>query len=320
MNVTSRDVATRAGVSRATVSQILNGRDERFSAETRELVIRTAAELDYQPSAAARSLARGSSELVIALVPNSTFGPNLQDMFDEITDELAQSGLTVMLRLSSKSPRSFDRLIAGLRPLAVISLLKLNDADRAVLTSRNVMLVEPEAAHGGGDLNDMVAQAQFRYLSERGHTRLAYARMLDSRQDPFGAERQESFARASVEAGLGEPISIALRLTLDDAKRAIASLPTGTAVACYNDDVAISLILGARSVGRAIPDDISLIGMDDTPFAAMVTPRLTTLHHSVGALAHEFAAATVAAANGIVQGVRFSEVFVVDGDSVADLR
>ena len=74
MTVTSADVARHAGLSRATVSQVLNGHAHRFADETAERVLRAAKELGYEPSAAGRMLRTGSSDFVIALVPNTTFG------------------------------------------------------------------------------------------------------------------------------------------------------------------------------------------------------------------------------------------------------
>ena len=86
MTVTSDDVARAAGVSRPAVSQILNGRG-RFAPETIRRVEEMAAAMNYRPSAAARTLATGTSDLVVALVPNTTFGTNLQDVIDVLTAE-----------------------------------------------------------------------------------------------------------------------------------------------------------------------------------------------------------------------------------------
>ena len=102
MIATSEDVAKRAGVSRATVSQILNGRGQRFASATRERVTQAAAELEYLPSSAGRTLALGSSDIVIAVIPNTTFGGNLQDIFEAATEELGARGLTLLLHLSTR--------------------------------------------------------------------------------------------------------------------------------------------------------------------------------------------------------------------------
>ena len=75
MTVTSADVARHAGVSRSTVSQILNGHERRFPARTRDRVQAAASELGYQPSAAGRALVRGASDIVVALIPDMTAFP-----------------------------------------------------------------------------------------------------------------------------------------------------------------------------------------------------------------------------------------------------
>ena len=124
MATTSRDVALHAGVSRSTVSEILNGRGAKFAASTRDKVEQAVRELEYRPSAAARSLVRGTSDLVIALIPDTTFGVNLQNIFDKATEELAEHGLTLLLRLSTPSTQMFDRLMATANPRgSVCSLL-----------------------------------------------------------------------------------------------------------------------------------------------------------------------------------------------------
>src|SRR5690242_14872058 len=92
---TSFDVARAAGVSRSTVSQVLNG-DLRFPAETRAKVVAAAQMLSYRPSRAGRALVTGSSDIVVMLVPNATFGPHLQDSIDRITDASTPSGLSVV--------------------------------------------------------------------------------------------------------------------------------------------------------------------------------------------------------------------------------
>src|SRR6478609_291191 len=138
MSATSADVARRAGLSRSTVTQVLNGQSHRFAAETAQRVLRAAEELGYEPSAAGRMLRTGSSDFVIALVPNTTFGGNLQDIFDTVTDLLAQRGLTLVLRLSTQSPASLDRILAGMRPRAVLSLQPFTDREKSILAERGV--------------------------------------------------------------------------------------------------------------------------------------------------------------------------------------
>ena len=97
----SADVAAKAGVSRSTVSQILNGHGHRFKPDMVDLVQKVARDLGYRPSLAGRALARGTSDVVITLLPNISLGPRLRELIDRVTDELAGAGKTNLIRLSS---------------------------------------------------------------------------------------------------------------------------------------------------------------------------------------------------------------------------
>jgi len=274
MPATSADVAKAAGVSRATVSQILNGRGGRFSPGTRERVERLARELQYEPSAAGRTLARGSSDFVIALIPNTTFGGNLQDLFEEATEQLAEQGLTLVLRLSTASPTSLDRVVAGMKPRAVLSLRPFTEAERGVLEERVIPHFDTSQ---GVDLNAVIGAMQARHLAERGYPRIAFAHLRDSRQDPYGAGREDGVRNACAELGLPAPVILGAGIDLDEAEGALATLEPGFGVACYNDDLAITLLTATHARGWRVPDELGLVGMDHTPLSQATSPRLTRL-------------------------------------------
>lgn len=274
----SEDVARRAGVSRATVSQILNGRGSRFAAETRERVQQAADDLHYEPSAAARTLAKGSSDFVIALIPNTTFGGNLQDIFDKATEALAERGLTLVLRLSTPSTASLDRLITSMKPRAVLSLSPLSAEERALFLSRAVPAFDQSTPEIPIDPNFEIGALQANYLVGRGHQRLAYAHLRDARQDPFGQSREAGVRSVCLEHGLPEPKILGLGIDREDALKAIDSMELpGTAIACYNDDVAIALLGAAHVRGWNVPNDVAIVGMDHTPLSGVTVPPLTTI-------------------------------------------
>ncbi|MWB98407.1 LacI family DNA-binding transcriptional regulator [Agromyces seonyuensis] len=279
MVATSEDVARRAGVSRGAVSQILNGRGARFSAGTRERVQLAAAELDYRPSVAGRALARGSSDIVIALIPDTTFGGNLQDLFESMTDEFAGHGLTLLLRLSGTSTTSLDHLLTGIKPRAVLSLTGFSDEERAVLEERGIRGLESPAPTGGSPIHD-IAKVQARHLIDRGHRRLAFAHLRDERQEFYGRAREEAFAAVCLAEGLPAPEVLSLDLGLPDAVEALRMLPArGFGVACYNDEVAIALLAAAREIDWAVPDDLAIIGMDHLLLGQLTSPPLTTIEY-----------------------------------------
>jgi DNA-binding LacI/PurR family transcriptional regulator len=313
MTITSADVARHAGLSRATVSQVLNGHAHRFAADTAERVLRAAEELGYQPSAAGRMLRSGSSDFVIALVPNTTFGGNLQDIFDTVTDLLAQRGLTLVLRLSTQSPASLDRILAGMRPRAVLSLQPFSDEEKAVLKERDVPGFDTTS---GGNLNYAIGQIQAEHLVSRGYRRLAFAHLRDSRQDPYGTDREVAVADVCAAAGLAAPVIIGLGIDLDQAAAALESLEPGYGIACYNDDIAITLLTAIGKRGWRVPGDIGLIGMDHTPLSQVTNPRLTTVGYDLAAVAQASVAAALTAL-GEASAPPFTklDLRVIDGES-----
>ncbi|MCL2594945.1 MAG: LacI family transcriptional regulator [Promicromonosporaceae bacterium] len=275
MVVKSEDVAAAAGVSRATVSQILNGRGERFSAATREKVHKVAAELGYQPSIAARTLAKGSSDIIIVLIPDSHISTNLQEVLEAAAEGLQRHGYTLLLRLATSSTDLLETLVVQLQPRAVISILPLTPEERAVLERHRITVVG--ASEANHDFDRMIGRIQADHLASHGYRQLAYIHSIDPRYTAWGAPREAGLAALCAERGLPAPIVDRLRLDPQEATRIINELPKGTGVACYNDDIAIALMVAARVLGRKVPGDIGLIGFDATPLSAITNPRLTTL-------------------------------------------
>lgn len=294
MIATSEDVAKLAGVSRATVSQILNGRGQRFSHATRDRVTLAATELEYRPSAAGRTLAMGSSDIVLAVIPNTTFGGNLQDIFQAATEELASLGLTLLLQLATDSTAPLDRIITGMKPRAVISITPFSSAERDLLASRAVKAFDPSTSEPREDPNLHIGTIQARHLVERGYTRLAFAHLQDTRQDPFGSSREAGVRAVCLENGLPEPVVLRLGVAPDDALSAIDSLARRRiGIACYNDDVATALLSAATIRGWKIPEELGLVGMDHTPLSAVTIPPLTTVGYDLKAAAYNLITAAL---------------------------
>lgn len=277
--VTSADVAREAGVSRGAVSQILNGRGQRFAESTRQRVLDTAARLEYQPSLAGRALARGTSDVVVAVVPHTTFGGHLQDMLDVMTRELTEHGWTLVTRFSADDVPAFDRFLAALQPAAVVAMAQLAPELLEVLRSRGVPVATSGAPSSSEhDQNAAVGALQAEHLIEKGYRRLVYARLADARDNVYGDSRYAGFTEACVRAGLDTPPVV--DVTVDDrgAARLLrgAGAP-GIAVGCYNDDVGLALVARAQEEGWDVPADVAVVGMDNSLLARALSPRLTSV-------------------------------------------
>jgi DNA-binding LacI/PurR family transcriptional regulator len=122
--------------------------------------------------------------------------------------------------------------------------------------------------------------AQVGYLAERGHTRIAYA--LPDRETPLRAVRLRFADRAAERLGLSPvaPFSIPVFRTgaADSLTQIRAARPAVTAVAAFDDDVALRVLAAMRDLGLAAPGDLAVIGFDDNGYGALAAPALTTVH------------------------------------------
>lgn len=284
---TSYDVAERAGVSRTTVSLVLNGKASHLPPATVDRVRAAARDLGYRPSAAARALARGSTEVVLGVIPHTTFGDSLQAVFETMTDRLAEAGLTLVLRMSGTTDVELDHLLAVVAPTAMIDLGGLGPADRRSLKARGVRVVEHEFRIAGGEssfagLNRRMGWLQADHLIGRGCRRLVYAHLSDGRDDPFGDDREAGVRDRCREASIDEPLVIRIPESVAGASAALENLGvlgTGERVgfACYTDEIALAVLRAAAEAGAAAPEDVAVMGSDHSRFGRLLDPPLSTL-------------------------------------------
>jgi Periplasmic binding protein-like domain len=156
-------------------------------------------------------------------------------------------------------------------------------APRAVLRFGEPYLTGHELDDSGGGWRDGLAahvSAQIGYLAGRGHTRIAYA--LPDRETPLRAVRLRFADRAAGRLGLSPvaPFSLPVSRTYaaDSLAEFRAAHPAVTAIAAFDDDVALRVLAAMRDLGLAAPGDLAVIGFDDNGYGALATPALTTVH------------------------------------------
>ncbi|MGW6686190.1 LacI family DNA-binding transcriptional regulator [Streptomyces sp. NPDC054961] len=287
-SVTSADVARLAGVSRATVSFVLNDtQGHRVSESTRARVLDAARQLGYVPHAAARSLRAGRSNLVLMPASISAVGRLVSDWVDDLHSELDRHGYTAVLHAGRFADSlSAARAWAELRPAAVIAL----DGDRftpqaAELLSRaGVRGLLAFAAHPvpgvhtiGFDHTRIGATAA-EHLIARGRTRIGVVmpqeRGLGTLAGPrlAGAESVAARHMATV-----TPLDLAY--TRESATALARRWPRLglDAVFAYNDEYAALLLHAFRAEGIAVPDDVAIVGSDDLLLSALQQPALTSI-------------------------------------------
>jgi DNA-binding LacI/PurR family transcriptional regulator len=301
--VTSVDVARAAGVSQSTVSLVLSGKSAgRISARTEEAVRRAAEELGYRPNMAARALRTGAARSVGLVVPDVThpfFGLTMRGAQEAAwTAGYAVALVDVPLDRPLEAP--LEALRAG--PADGFIYFSVEPPERRPGGERIVVIeAEPEGVPwvaldtaGGVD-------AAMAHLIDLGHRRIA---QLGSRvQYPTFQIRTARWRAGLASVGAGpEGMWAGSAFDFDDAcsaARTLLEVPDPpTAVLCDDDILAGGVYLAARELGLRIPEDVSVVGFDDLPFAKVLSPGLTT----VGADARQLGAVAFGALASLIAG------------------
>lgn len=273
------DVAAAAGVSRATVSRVMNGLST-VDPAIAERVRATAAQLDYRPNQLARSLALGRTQTIGYVVPDLT-NPSFHGALRGLSRGAAEQGYRVLVADSAEhaedepvlavetrrrcdavvlvAPRMpEEELVALLPELQPVVVLNRTVADAAV-PHLNI--------DWGSGIRDLV-----RHLVGLGHQRIAYL------QGPPASRSNAARERALAAATEIELTTIACGAMFTDGHGVAGQvLDAGvTAVVAFNDVVALGLLGALHELGTDVPGELSVVGFDDIPFAAFTWPPLTT--------------------------------------------
>ncbi|ROS75348.1 LacI family DNA-binding transcriptional regulator [Cellulomonas sp. PhB143] len=303
--VTSADVARASGVSRTTVSYVLNGLGPSdgvsVSRETRARVQAVAAELGYAPSAAARTLRRGRSDLVVCVLPDWPVGPTVETMLDHLTDALAARGLFVLVH-HHRDSRPLAELWRAVTPRAAVGLAPFAEQDVRAMQQAGIQVVgageESRQAFDAGQQH--LGRLQAAHLADAGHRRLAYATSDDARLAGFVAQRLAGVRAWCAEHGLPAPVAGPVAADVPAAEAVGGWRRAGvTGVAAYNDDVALAVLAGAHARGVVVPQELAVLGVDDVPASRLSTPPLTTVAQPAAAQSEHLARVVLAELDGV---------------------
>lgn len=278
---TSADVARLAGVSRATVSYVLNGRDQSIAEATKQRVFDAVRQLDYVPNAASRALRAGASKLVLLVDPGVPWSTNVAEFEDAITDCVAASGRSLVV-WRRQGPDDLAATLANLEPCVVISKGQLSRGEEELLRRVRIPLVEADITEPG---NEVPTGLQAQHLQAYGHSRIGYLTTSEPTLQRFATPRTEGFTAACAKLGLPAPLIAAVpggvSVSLDDVARVLKEWTDDpdpvTAVACFNDFHAAVCLAAAQQIGLWVPYDLAVIGLDDDIFAPITFPPLTTV-------------------------------------------
>ncbi|MDX8520975.1 LacI family DNA-binding transcriptional regulator [Mesorhizobium dulcispinae] len=289
---TIADVARYAGVSVATVSHVMN-RTRHVEPETAERVRAAITALRYSPNSLARSLRRGETKTIGLLLPDNS-NPFFASVARQIEDAGFVAGYTVILCNSDGSAEKEERYLSVLMAKQIDGLIFAGSSDHArvfaslstavpaVLLDREIHSVHVDSVLVDHDHGGYLAG---RYLVGLGHKRIGV--IGGPRDSSSSPARLRGFTRALEEAGLAlSPSSVVDsdyhfaggRLAME---RLMEQAPEITAVFACNDLMAMGAITALRSRGLRVPDDMSLVGFDDIPYAVTTWPPLTTIAQPV---------------------------------------
>ena len=286
---TSSDVAAEAGVSRATVSYVLNGADakHRITPATRDRVLQVAERLGYERNAVALALRAGRTEIVLVEMPNWPIGPPVAEAISTMVEALEQLGYTPLVHFQRADPQSLARASQRVHPVGVI-------APGRELSPEVVARLHALGARGLVAFDQrtlphvytyVVEQARIgrlavEHLASRGHRRVL-ALMPD---DPGLTELVEQRLAGATAAARGHGVklrSARVPVSRDSIERTLAAEldrpKRATGIYAFNDEQALVALGVLRDCGVSMPDEMALIGCDDSPAAERVRPRLTTV-------------------------------------------
>ncbi|MCX5503439.1 LacI family transcriptional regulator [Streptomyces sp. NBC_00053] len=282
MRVTIADVAREAGVSKATVSRVVNAKGEvggSTAARVREVI----AQLGYVPSSGAVGLARGSSRTVGMLVPSLTW-PWMGEVLQGVVDTVEAADYGLLLFTCNRGAESVRRFTGQVSARAFDGLLVVepeNTLDHLTALHRGglpIVLIDDRGHHpefpSVVTTNREGGASAARHLLAAGRTRP----LVITGPQHFGCvrDRLDGF-RAVLPTDLvvhGDFTERSGRLAVE---QLIASGAGFDSVFAHNDISAAGVLRALRAAGRSVPDDIAVVGFDDIPMAEHTEPPLTTV-------------------------------------------
>ena len=280
-----REVAEKAGVSIATVSNVLN-RPQVVTEPTQRRVRQAMDELGFVRNGSARQLRAGKSEVVCVTVPG--FTPFYDELIRGVEERAAEHGLVVFACATSDDPvkeESYLRVFMEQRVRGIF-LTRASEVfqkpGHSVPKHVPVIFVDLESGlldHCSSSVDDLHGSVQaVRHLHELGHRRIAWVGPPDV---PQLRKRAEGVRSAAAELGM-DLIEIATNPITNVQAGQIAALDlheigTPTAVICGNDSMAVGMEMQLAALGYSVPDDVSIVGYDDIEFAAAAIVPLTTV-------------------------------------------
>jgi DNA-binding LacI/PurR family transcriptional regulator len=291
--VTSQQVAKHAGVSRTTVSFILNDvPGAKFPQETKDRVLQAAEDLGYVPDAAARTLASGQTRtlgLVICQSEHLKVDAYISQALYGLNEVSNQHGFRVLIESVGdlSRPRAYSSLIRAKKIDGLVVLnVQADDKQLYELIDDGfpVVLIGSVGHKEEFSITHESKSTQaVEHLVSLGHKRIAHVALAPASDRAVSQERLTHYRSVLAKAGLAHGSELerygnySAASGFEAMRSLLASKPYPTAVFAGNDTIAIGVMAAVQQKGLRIPQDIAVVGYDDTPIAAYTTPPLTTV-------------------------------------------
>ncbi|MFQ3544655.1 LacI family DNA-binding transcriptional regulator [Halobacillus rhizosphaerae] len=291
---TISDVAKLTGLSKATVSRVINNHPY-ISKEKRALVQDAMKELGYFPNPSARRL-RGHITSTIGVIVPRIVNPFFSYLVNSMEQVAYKNNYQVLM---FQSDENIDK------ELYFLNLLKTRQVDGIIMTSieNDWDNIEPYTQYGPILLcNEYLSHSNvptvrldqtkgtyigIKHLLDKGHKKIGYCTGGLFAEDGKDKDRNQGYQTALSEAGISvNPNWIFInKHTIDDGKRVMSQImemdDKPTAIFTGSDEIAAGVIIEAKDHGWRIPEDIAIIGFDDQPIAEMLDPKLTTIRQPI---------------------------------------
>lgn len=287
---TIQDVAKKAGVSVATVSRVMNGINK-VKPETEKAVKEAIQALNYMPNMSARNLRKNESRLILVVARNFT-NPFYSHLVSAINESVSAAGYNMLMCKNNgdyQETLKYFRMIENKMADGMILLnCTVDDTWMQSFGGKYPIIQCCEYVEGFQNPKVYIDHRKMgyqitEYLIAQGHKRIAYISADNKHISTF--QRREGYYQAMKDAGLEQFISeycvdgdYSFHDGVRCAKEILEAPERPTAVACVADMVALGLILGIQELGYRVPEDISVVGVDDVDYTMMKHPFLTTIH------------------------------------------
>ncbi len=324
--ITLKDIAQEAGVSSMTISNVIHNNREKVSDETFERVSKIIKKYNYTPNMHARSLASNISKVILLCSASRPSSPFMAEIIDCFENKLSTTGYYLMIKTISEKAELKSFLtnwqpdgvaLIGQQPDELVSLLTEHNIPSVFIDQysdrEDIVCIRIEDFNGGFIATE--------HLIKCGHKNIAF---LSSSSSKIDSTRLDGYKAALKKHNIGFSQSNVYfaghnRISADITKQLINS--GTTAVFVTSDMLAINLIKELKASGKSVPDDISIVGFDDSNISNCISPALTTIHQDSQAKGFAAVESLIAQLKGdtVKKGSTVLSVSLVERDSVKKL-